>query len=90
MERLIKSPAERLSGNFQWQNCSKNAANAAYGSIQSFMDGVQRLAEEELSIIGSVFNVTKRKLDGQYGYGYGYGKKWIDTSPALLSRGSFL
>ena len=50
-----------------------------YASRDQIIDGVQRLGEADLPMIGWVFNFVERSLsDGEgYGYGdiYGYGKK---------------
>ena len=36
-------------------------------------DGVQRLTDEELPLIGCAFNGVRKSLSRDYGYGYGYG-----------------
>jgi len=48
-----------------------------YASRDQIIDGVQRLSDAELPMIGWVFNYVERGLSAGYGYGtvYGYGKK---------------
>ena len=47
-----------------------------HASRDQILDGVQRLSESDLPLIGCVLNQTKRPMIrsyGSYGYGYGYG-----------------
>lgn len=44
-----------------------------YASRDQILDGVQRLGEADLPMIGWVFNYTERSLSSGEGYGYGYG-----------------
>ena len=44
-----------------------------FASRDQILDGVQRLADADLPLIGWVFNRTKRSLSYDLGYGYGYG-----------------
>jgi receptor protein-tyrosine kinase len=51
-----------------------------FASRGQILDGVQRMGDADLPMIGWVFNHTKRSLSYNYGtygytYGYGYGKK---------------
>ena len=50
-----------------------------YASRDQIIDGVQRLGDADLPMIGWVFNYVERSLStsSDYGYGaiYGYGKK---------------
>ena len=44
-----------------------------FASRDQVLDGVQRLADGDLPMIGWVFNHVERSLSYGYGYGYGYG-----------------
>jgi hypothetical protein len=44
-----------------------------YASRDQILDGVQRLGDADLPMIGWVFNYTERSLSSREGYGYGYG-----------------
>ena len=44
-----------------------------FASRDQILDGVQRLCDTDLPMIGWVFNHTKRSLSYDQGYGYGYG-----------------
>ena len=44
-----------------------------FASRDQVLDGVQRLGDADLPMIGWVFNHTERSLSYSYGYGYGYG-----------------
>lgn len=52
-----------------------------FASREQILDGVQRMGDADLPMIGWVFNSTQRSLSNSYasysyyGYGYGYGKK---------------
>ena len=50
-----------------------------YAARDQILDGVQRLSDGKLELIGSVFNQVRAGMSGgygySYGYGYGYGKK---------------
>jgi MinD-like ATPase involved in chromosome partitioning or flagellar assembly len=52
-----------------------------FASRDQILDGVQRMGDADLPMMGWVFNHTKRSLSynygsyGYYGYSYGYGKK---------------
>jgi len=44
-----------------------------YAGREQIVDGVQRLADGRLPLIGCAFNNVRRSISGSYGYGYGYG-----------------
>ena len=44
-----------------------------YASRDQIMDGVQRLSDSNLPLIGCVLNNVRKNVSGDYGYGYGYG-----------------
>lgn len=44
-----------------------------FASRDQILDGVQRLTEGKLSLLGCTFNNVHKAISGNYGYGYGYG-----------------
>ncbi len=44
-----------------------------FAARDQIVDGIQRLGDSKLPIIGCVFNNVRKSLSGGYGYGYGYG-----------------
>ena len=53
--------------------CGLMVVKQDYAAKDQIMDGVQRLNEGDLQLIGCVFNRVGRSFSGDYGYGYGYG-----------------
>ena len=53
--------------------CGLMVVKQDYAAKDQIMDGVQRLNEGDLQLIGCVFNRVGRSFFGDYGYGYGYG-----------------
>lgn len=50
-----------------------------YAARDQIVDGIQRLSDGKLPVIGCAFNNVRKSMSGSYGYGgygnYGYGKK---------------
>jgi Mrp family chromosome partitioning ATPase len=44
-----------------------------YAARDQIVDGIQRLGDSKLPIIGYVFNNVRKSLSSGYGYGYSYG-----------------
>ena len=55
--------------------CGLMVIRQDFASRDQIMDGIQRLGDGNLPIIGCVFNGVSRSLSNGYGYGYGYGNK---------------
>ena len=54
-------------------DCGLMVIRQDYATRDQILDGVQRLSEGKLPLIGCVFNNVRRSASGSYGYGYGYG-----------------
>lgn len=53
--------------------CGLMVIRQDYAARDQIMDGVQRLGDGNLPLIGCVFNGVKKSIGSRYGYGYGYG-----------------
>lgn len=53
-------------------DCGLVVVRQQYASRSQILDGIQRLSDANLPLIGCVINHTRTGLSDRYGYGYGY------------------
>ena len=53
--------------------CGLMVIRQDYAAKEQIMDGIQRLSDSDLQLVGCAFNGVRKSLSNGYGYGYGYG-----------------
>ena len=53
--------------------CGLMVIRQDYAARDQILDGVQRLSDGKLTMIGCALNNVRKTMTGSYGYGYGYG-----------------
>ena len=53
--------------------CGLMVIRQDYAARDQILDGVQRLSDGKLTMIGCTLNNVRKTMTGHYGYGYGYG-----------------
>ena len=53
--------------------CALMVIRQDYASRDQIVDGVSRLGDSKLPLVGCVLNIVRKNVAGGYGYGYGYG-----------------
>ena len=67
---FLLADAAELAG---MADCALMVIRQDLATRDQIWDGVQRLTDEDLPLIGSAFNGIRKTLSADYGYGYGYG-----------------